>query len=132
TTGIEEAGLVRLAAAVERGSEHVLGEAIVRDSQVRGLDLPDVTDFEAFAGRGVRGTVEGRSVLIGTARLMQEQGVDTSALTARAQALTAQARTVVLVAVDGEAAGVIAIADTLKAGAAAAVAGLQAQGIDVV
>jgi Cu+-exporting ATPase len=123
--------LVRLAAAVERGSEHSLGEAIVRESQSRRLDLPDVADFEAFAGRGVKGTVEGRRVLIGTARLMQEHGVDPSALRERADALAAQARTAVFVAVDGVAAGVLAIADTLKPTAAEAVATLRTQGLEV-
>jgi Cu+-exporting ATPase len=132
SNGYEGNALIRLAAAVERGSEHSLGEAIVRESKTRALDLPDVADFEAFAGRGVSGTVEGRHVLIGTARLMQEQGIEIAALTSRADDLTAAARTVVLVAIDGVAAGVIAIADTLKPTAAEAVAGLKAQGIKVV
>jgi Cu+-exporting ATPase len=130
--GYENNALIRLAAAVERGSEHALGEAIVAESKARALDLPDVMDFEAFAGRGVSGTVEGRRVLIGTARLMQEQGIDAAALATRAESLTAEARTVVLVAIDDVAAGVIAIADTLKTTAAEAVASLKAQGIDVV
>jgi len=130
--GIDDAGLVRLAAAVERGSEHALGEAIVRESVVRALDLPDVTGFEAYAGRGVRGIVEDRSLLIGTARLMQERGIDIATLETDARRLLAEARTVVYVAIDGSAAGLLAIADTLKAGAREAVAGLQAQGIEVV
>ncbi len=130
--GMADSDLVRLAAAVERGSEHSLGEAIVRESMARSLDLPDVTGFEAFAGRGVRGTVDGRNLLIGTSRLMQEQGIDISSLTPDAARLTAEARTVVIVAIDGAAAGVVAIADTLKPGAAEAIAGLKAQGIKVI
>jgi Cu+-exporting ATPase len=130
--GYEDNAVIRLAAAVERGSEHALGEAIVAESKARTLDLPDVAGFEAFAGRGVTGTVEGKRVLIGTARLMQEQGIDIGALVSKAEALTAEARTVVLVAIDGRAAGVIAIADTLKPTAAEAVSNLKAQGVQVV
>jgi Cu+-exporting ATPase len=130
--GMDEAALIRLAAAAERGSEHALGEAIVRESQERGFDLPDVTDFVAVPGRGVRATVEGRRLVIGTGNLLAESGVEPGALTLQAEALQAEAKTVVYVAVEGAPAGAIAIADTLKAGAAEAVASLRGQGIDVV
>ena len=129
--GQSEADLIRLAAAAERGSEHALGEAIVRESQARGLDLPDVTDFEAVPGRGIRARVEGRALLIGTRRLMDEDGVSTGALRDHGEALTHQAKTTVYVAIDGVVAGVLAIADTLKPGAAEAVAALRRDGIDV-
>jgi Cu+-exporting ATPase len=130
--GIDEAALVRLAAAAERGSEHALGEAIVRESQERGLDLPDVSDFAAAPGKGVRASVEGRRLVIGTQVLLAENGIEAADLLARGAEFQAQAKTAVYVAIDGAAAGVIAIADTLKTWAADAVAGLRRQGIEVV
>ncbi|HWC31076.1 MAG TPA: heavy metal translocating P-type ATPase [Dehalococcoidia bacterium] len=132
TTGIDEDTLIRLAAAAERGSEHALGEAIVRESQERGLDLPDVTDFEAVPGKGVHATVEGRRLVIGTQGLFAESGIDLHDLHSRGEALQAEAKTVVYVAIDGAAAAAIAIADTLKSTAPEAVAALRTQGIDVV
>jgi Cu+-exporting ATPase len=130
--GFDETELIRLAASAERGSEHALGEAIVRAAQERGLDLADVTGFEAIAGMGVRATVEGKRLLIGTHRLLEESGVEPGPLAREVEALAAQAKTAVYVAIDDKPAGVLAIADTLKPGAAAAVAALRAQGIDVV
>ncbi len=132
TAGIDEQTLLRLVAAAERGSEHALGEAIVRESQARGLDLPDVSDFEAFAGKGVRAIVENHGVVIGTQPFLREHKVNLGTLAEGGAALQSHAKTVVYVAVDGKAAGVIAIADTLKEGAAQAVYGLKAQGIEVV
>jgi Cu+-exporting ATPase len=132
TAGIDERTLLRLAAAAERGSEHALGEAIVRESQVRELDLPDVSDFEAVAGKGVRAFVEGHGIVIGTKGFLAEHEVNLDALIEGGAALQSHAKTVVYVAVDGKAAGVIAIADTLKEGAAEAAYGLKSQGIEVV
>ncbi len=132
TAGVDEAQLVRLTAAVERGSEHALGEAVVRESQDRALDLPDVTDFEAVPGKGVRGIVEARSLIVGTRSFLSENGVDLGQLTMRGDALQAEAKTVVYVAMDGAAAGALAIADTLKPAAADAVTALRNQGINVV
>jgi Cu+-exporting ATPase len=132
TNGIGEAALIRLTAAVERGSEHALGEAIVRESQERGLDLPDVSDFKAVPGKGVRGAVESHRLIVGTRGLMQEEGIDLGDIATRGEALQAEAKTVVYVAIDGAAAGAIAIADTLKPAAAEAVRALRDQGIEVV
>jgi Cu+-exporting ATPase len=132
TQGIAPNDLLRLAAAAERGSEHPLSRALVREAQARSLDLPDVTDFEAIPGQGIRGTVEGKRVLIGTPRLMDEQGVALNTLSKKGEALTADARTVVYVAIDGTAAGVLAISDTLKSGAVEAVSSLRAQGVEVI
>jgi P-type Cu+ transporter len=132
TPGIDEHELLRLAAAAERGSEHPLGEAIVRESQVRELDLPDVTGFEAFAGKGIRATVEGRSVVIGTRPFLDELGIDSGTLVDAGAALQSYAQTVVFVALDGQGAGIIAIADTLKDTAAQAVYRLKSKGIEVV
>ncbi|HLG10373.1 MAG TPA: heavy metal translocating P-type ATPase [Dehalococcoidia bacterium] len=130
--GLDEATLIRLAAAAERGSEHALGEAIVRESQERSLDLPDVAAFEAVPGKGVRATVEGRRLLIGTRGFMAEGGIELAGFAARGESLQAEAKTVVYVAIDGAAAGAIAIADTLKPAAAEAVGALRREGIEVV
>jgi Cu+-exporting ATPase len=132
TAGYDEMALLRLAAAAERGSEHALGEAIVRESQARELDLPDVSDFEAFAGKGVRAIVEGHGVVIGTLPFMREHNIGLGVLAEGGAALQSHAKTVVYIAIDGKAAGAIAIADTLKEGAAQAVYGLKSQGIEVV
>jgi P-type Cu+ transporter len=130
--GADETALLRVAAAAERGSEHALGEAIVRESQVRALDLPDVRDFEAFAGKGIVATVEGYAIVIGTRPFMAERSVELGALADAGAALARSAKTAVFVAVDGTPAGVIAIADTVKEGAAEAVSSLKRRGIEVV
>jgi P-type Cu+ transporter len=123
--------LLRLAASVERGSEHPLGEAIVRAAQERGLALAQPDGFDALAGHGVRAVVDGRSVLIGSPRLMQEQGIDASALAADIARLQGEAKTAVVVAADGMALGVLGIADPVKASSADAIAALKRQGVQV-
>jgi Cu+-exporting ATPase len=130
--GTTETELVRLTAAAERGSEHALGEAIVKAAQERNLDLVDATDFTAIAGSGIEATVESRRLLIGTRRLLEERGIDLGALIRAGDELTSAAKTVIYVAVDGRAIGLMAIADTLKPGAPEAVAALRARGIEVV
>src|SRR5581483_7780203 len=106
--------LLRLAASVERGSEHPLGEAIVRAAQVQGLTLAQPDGFEALAGHGVRAAVDGRAVLIGSPRLMQEQGIDTAELQADIARLQGEAKTAVVVAADRQVLGVLGIADPVK------------------
>jgi P-type Cu+ transporter len=123
--------LLRLAASVERGSEHPLGEAVVRAAQERGLTLAQPQGFEALAGHGVRATVDGRAALLGSPRLMQEQGIDASALEDDIARLQGQAKTAVVVAVDGQALGVLGIADPVKASSPAALALLKRQGVQV-
>jgi Cu+-exporting ATPase len=130
--GISEDTLLELTAAAERGSEHALGEAIVREAQARGLELPDVADFEAVPGQGVRAVVAGRTLVIGTRRFLEASRIELELMAGRGDAFTAQTKTAVYVAVDGEAAGLVAIADTIKPGAAEAVARLEAQRIEVV
>ena len=132
TLGLDEAVLIRLTGAAERGSEHALGEAIVRESQERSLDLPDVINFEAIAGKGIRADVESKSLIVGTRGLMAENGIELGDLASRGEALQSEAKTVVYVAIDGEVAGAMAIADTLKPSAGEAVTSLRDQGIDVV
>ena len=130
--GMAEADLLRLAAGLERPSQHPLAEAVVRAASTRGLAVPPVEGFDAPAGRGVTGTVEGRRVAIGNTRLMADVGVDPSALTGQAERLRAEGATVFFVAVDGAPAGLIAVADPVKETTPAALAGLKAEGVRVV
>jgi P-type Cu+ transporter len=130
-SNLSDADLLRLAASVERGSEHPLGEAIVRAANERGLTLAQPEDFDALAGHGVRAVVDGRSVLIGSPRLMQEQGIDASALEADIARLQDEAKTAVVLVADGVALGVIGIADPVKATSADAIAALKRQGVQV-
>ncbi|MGI8703775.1 MAG: HAD-IC family P-type ATPase, partial [Candidatus Limnocylindrales bacterium] len=121
-----------LVAAAERGSEHPLADAIVREvAETRSLALPVATNFLATVGGGVAATVSGRSVLVGRPGFLEAEGVDVAGLVTAADGLAADGKTPVLVAIDGQPAGVIAIADTLKAGAAEAVAELHRLGIVV-
>jgi P-type Cu+ transporter len=123
--------LLRLAASVERVSEHPLGEAIVRAAQERTLTLAQPAEFTALAGHGVQATVEGKLVQIGSPRMMHERGVALGELTAAIERLQQEAKTAVVVVVDGVAEGVLGIADPVKPTSAAAIAALQAQGIAV-
>ncbi|MGH7360851.1 MAG: copper-translocating P-type ATPase, partial [Candidatus Methylomirabilales bacterium] len=130
--GLDEAGLLSLAASLEKGSEHPLGEAIVRAAEKRGLALEAAGAFEAVPGRGVRGAVAGRKVLLGNDRMLTEEGIAPGALAAEAERLAAAGKTPMFVAVDGRAAGIIAVADTLKAGSREAVERLHRLGLQVV
>lgn len=127
-SGPEEA-LLALAAGVEALSEHPLGGAVVRAAKERKLPVPQATGVEALPGFGVVGTVGGKRVAVGNARLMEREGATGFA---QAEAFAAQGKTVALVAVDGAAAGVIAVADRIKPGAKAAVAALRKGGLRVV
>ena len=130
--GFAEDDLLGLAASCERGSEHPIGEAVVRAAQDRGLSLTTAGGFEAFPGGGVRAKVDSRDILIGNARLMGANGVATSALQAAVEEMQSHGRTAMIVAVDGAAAGVIAVADTVKPGSREAVARLRSLGLEVV
>jgi P-type Cu+ transporter len=124
--------LLALIAAAERGSEHPLADAIVREAaETRGLTLADATDFLATAGGGVAATVQGRRVLVGRPGYLEAEGVDVSSLLASADALAADGKTPVFAAIDGRVATVIAIADTVKAGSAEAVAELRRLGLTI-
>jgi Cu+-exporting ATPase len=127
-----EGELLRLAASLERGSEHPLGDAIVRRAADDGLTLSGVEGFEAVPGQGVRGSVDGRMVSLGNARFLHESGIEVGELASAADALAAQGKTPMFVTLDGRAAGVIAVADTLKDRSADAVAALHSLGIEVV
>ena len=124
-------GLLRLAASVEARSEHPLAGAILAASQQGGLELLDPGDFESITGKGVRAVVDGRHVAVGTRLLLAEAGIDLSLLGPIADRLSDDGKTAMLVSVDGRPAGVLAVADTIKPGAAGAVAALQRLGLDV-
>ncbi len=124
-------GLLALAASVEALSEHPLGQAVVKDAQAKGLDLERAEGFEAVAGKGVRATVAGRPVLVGTLRFLAESGVSTDALTAAA-AREARAQTVIAIAEHGRAVGLIGLADAVKPDAAEAVRRFRDAGIEPV
>jgi len=131
TSGMDENELLRLAAAVEKGSEHPLGEAIVAEAGNRELILSEPQGFSAIAGHGVEAQVEGRHVLVGSPRMMTDRGLDTAPLDADIRRLQGEGKTTVLVAIDEHVAGAIAIADTVKAGSAEAIQQLHRMGIRV-
>ncbi|MCB9453337.1 MAG: copper-translocating P-type ATPase [Anaerolineaceae bacterium] len=124
--------LLRLAASAERGSEHPLGQAVVQAAQAAGQTLSQPEGFESESGRGIRATVEGKQVVIGSPAFVTEQGIQLNAHQERIESLQAQGRTVIVVIVDGQAAGLIGIADTIKEGSREAIAAMQASGLDVV
>ncbi|MFT6107358.1 MAG: Cu+-exporting ATPase [Planctomycetota bacterium] len=124
--------LLRLAAAIERGSEHPLAAAIVAGAEDRGLAIPTASEFASRTGLGLTGTVEGRRVAIGNDALMAELGVDSSALQDRANSLRESGQTVVFVAVDEREAGLLGVADPIKESSADALRQLRRMGIEVV
>ena len=130
--GVAEEEVLRLAAGLERPSQHPLAEAVVRAAEKRGMVVPAVDGFDAPIGRGVTGAVEGRQVAVGNARLMDEAKVDVGALSAEAERLRGDGATVFFVAVDGRAFGIVAVADPVKATTPAALAGLAKEGVRVV
>jgi Cu+-exporting ATPase len=130
--GADEKLLLLLAASAELGSEHPLARAIIEAAKARGLPLEDVTGFAAHPGKGATANVGGRAVALGNAALMSELNIATSDLDAAAEAARANGATAIFVARDGRAAGVIAIADPIKASAKAALAALRADGLRIV
>ena len=130
--GWTDADLLRLAAAVERGSEHPLAAAVVDAANERHITIPAATAFHSTTGKGVSGHVDGRQVDLGNVELMKARGIDTSSLTARADAWRQDGRTVLVVAVDGRLAGAIAVADPVRASTAEAIRQLKAEGLTLV
>jgi Cu+-exporting ATPase len=123
--------LLRLAASVEKGSEHPLGEAIWAEATSRGLSLAEAAGFKAEPGNGVQAEVEGRSVAVGNVRMMSARGFSMSGLESDVERLQSEAKTAMLVAVDGKVEGIIAVADTLKDGSIEAIKELHAMGFKV-
>ena len=130
-TGLAEEELLRLAAAVEKASEHPLAAAVVAAAEERGLRLPAVDAFEAIPGHGVAAAVEGRALVLGNRRLLEREGIDAAPLDADWRRLADEGKTPMLAAVDGRLAGLVAVADTVKDGSVAAVRALKGLGVEV-
>ncbi len=130
--GFSDADLLRLAASAERGSEHPLAQSVVQAAEKAGHSLVQPEGFESMSGQGIRATVEGRNVLIGSPRFVREQGISDVDFAFRIEALQTVGRTAIMVVIDGVAAGILGIADTIKDSSREAVAGLQALGLEVV
>ncbi len=131
-TALDEGELLALMASVETRSEHPIADGIVRRARADGLELQEPTDFEAFGGRGVSGTVRGRHVLAGNATLMRERGIDVALLENAADALASRGRTPMYLAVDERLAAVVAVADPIRETSRAAIARLREMGLSVV
>jgi P-type Cu+ transporter len=130
--GFDETDVLRLSASLERGSEHPLADAIVQAAKDRHLPLSEAVDFDSPVGRGVRGVVEGRQVALGNTRYLGELSIDVSTLEPKADALRNDGATALFVAIDGKAAGVLGIADPVKATTSAAILALKAAGLRLV
>ncbi|MEC7795909.1 MAG: copper-translocating P-type ATPase, partial [Pseudomonadota bacterium] len=130
--GFDEAELLRLSASLERSSEHPLADAVVRAASDQNLVLSEASDFDSPVGRGVTGVVDGRRVALGNSRYLAEIGVDVGTLEVEAEALRQEGATAIFVAVDGAAAGVLGIADPVKATTAEAIRDLKASGLRLV
>jgi len=130
--GFEDTDVLRLAAGVERASEHPLARAILDAARERGIAVPEVSGFDSPTGKGVTGTVEGRRIVLGNASMFAQSGIATTALDAKAEGLRGDGATAVFLAVDEKAAGVIAIADPVKSSTPAALLALTKEGVRVV
>jgi len=130
--GFDDHDLLQLAASLERGSEHPLAESIVQGAHARDVELVSVEEFESLTGKGVRGRVGGRNVALGNRVLLETLGIDSSALTDRAEAFRADGQTVMFVVADGAAAGLIGVADPIKESTPDAIRTLHAEGIRIV
>jgi len=129
--GSAEIEILRLAASLERSSEHPLAEAIIKGAEEKTIELAKVEDFESITGKGITGSIDGKKVLLGNAKLMMENNIDFPA-DGKADELRAEGQTVMLVAVDGKAAGLVGVADTIKESAKDAISELHRQKIEVV
>jgi Cu+-exporting ATPase len=130
--GVDETELLRLAASLERGSEHPLAAAIVEAAKERGLELVEAREFDSLTGKGVRGSVDGRVVALGNRRLLESLGIDPGPSAERAERRRAEGETVMFVAVDGRPAGLIGVADPIKPTTAGALEALRGEGLRIV
>ncbi len=130
--GHEEAEVLRLAASLERGSEHPLAEAIVRGAQERGVEMVNAHDFEAITGKGVKGKVDGREVALGNAALMSDMGLDGGAFVDAANARRDEGETVMFIVLDGAIAGLVSVADPIKETTPAALEELHRLGFRII
>jgi Cu+-exporting ATPase len=130
--GFTQDEVLQLAASLERASEHPLAEAIVRGTEDSGINLSPTNDFESVTGKGVTGSVNGRRVALGNISLLEELGIDAGDLPQQAEAGRTQGQTVMFVAIDGSAAGLIGVADPIKGSTPEAIRDLRAEGVEVV
>ncbi|PVA09007.1 heavy metal translocating P-type ATPase [Pelagivirga sediminicola] len=130
--GHDEAEVLRLAASLERGSEHPLAEAIVRGAEERGVEFAKAEDFEAVTGKGVKGRVDGKSVALGNAALIHDLGLDSGALVDLANARRDEGETVMFIVLDGAIAGLVSVADLVKESTPAAIEALHEQGFRII
>jgi Cu+-exporting ATPase len=132
TGDVDEAELLRLAASLERASEHPLAAAIMRGAEDRGIAPTTVDSFESVTGKGVRGMIDGRSIAIGNRALMDELKIETGSLHEEAERLRADGQTVMFVIINGGASGLITVADPIKASTPEAIQALHAEGLSIV
>ena len=130
--GLDEDNFLALAASLEQGSAHPLAEAIAGAAKERGLTLSKASDFQSHSGKGVTGTACGRTLALGNAKMMEEAGINNNSLTARADALRDQGATVMYLAVDGHLAGLLAVADPIKASTGDAIRALHREGLKII
>jgi P-type Cu+ transporter len=128
---LEEPTLVRLVASLERGSEHPLASALIRAAEEQKLTMSEAREFHYVPGKGVSGIIEGRPVLVGTERLLADAAITTSELDSRAESLRNEGQTTIFVAIDGKLAGILGVADPVKAGAPEAIRELKSQGLNI-
>ena len=132
TTGtVDSDSLLQITASAEKGSEHPLGDAIVKSAEDKGLELYPIEHFESITGQGINATIQGKQLLIGNIRLMQEMDIAVEAVLKDADTLAAQGKTPMYIALDSKLAGIIAVADVVKPGSAKAVKKLMEMGIEV-
>ena len=131
TEGSKQEDLLRLAASAEKSSEHPLGQAIVAGAQNKGLELLKVDNFNSLTGRGIEAAISGQTVLAGNRKLMDERGISLSALEEASDRLAGEGKTRMYVAVDGRLAGIVAVADVVKASSKAAIESLHKMGVEV-
>ena len=130
--GFTEEEVLRVAAGVERGSEHPLAAAIVKVAEARGLPVNQTTEFQSYTGKGVAGKVEGRSVVLGNATLLSDRGIEISFVQARLEELRAQGRSAVLLAVDGRLAGIVSVTDPIRSTTPEAIRLLHEDGLRII
>lgn len=132
SSGFDEKEILKLAASLERGSEHPLAAAIVKGADERGVALTNAESFESITGKGVTGIVEGKKVSLGNRNLLEDQGIEIGELSGKAETMRFDGQTVMFVAVDGKAAGLVGVADPIKETTPEAIAGLHKDGVKVV
>ncbi|MBF8436334.1 copper-translocating P-type ATPase [Halanaerobiaceae bacterium Z-7014] len=124
--------VLQLAASAEKSSEHPLGDAIFKRAEEKGLEFKEISDFEAVVGRGIKASINGKDILVGNQRLMEEENIDIEDLKEKVIGFEEEAKTAMLVAYDGRAAGIIAVADTLKDDSVAAIAEFKKMGLTTI